>query len=198
MITEKGTVKTTVKHSEKLYSELNRNVRNVGIMCLVVGGLVVALGILLLGIDIYEGRYDTDSYIVIGLGAICLFLGIFYVIICKNAGKNALKMNRVQEVEFCDGYMMEWEYTDGELTSTNKVYYKWIVRFRETKNFLFLYNTRVTAVAVDKNGLPLNELNIIRSLLGRPTVVPTVQTPQSVSDAPPAEPFSDMTDNKEE
>lgn len=198
MITEKGTVKTAVKHSEKLYSELNRNVRIAGIICLVVGGLVMTLGILVLGIDIYEGKYETDSYIVIGLGAICLFLGLFYVLVCKNAAKTALKMNRVQEVEFCDGYLMEWEYTDGELTSTNKVYYKWIVKFRETKNFLFLYNSRVTAVAVDKNGLPLNELNIIRSLLGRPTVAPTAPTPQSVSDVPPAEPFSDMTENKDE
>ncbi len=167
MLTENGTVKTSVKQDEKLYNELNKNLRTVGVICLVAGAVILACGILIMGIDIYEGTEDSSTYIVFGLGAMFLALGIIYVLMCKNAAKAALKMTRVEDVEFFGDYFIVREYTDGEHTATNKVYYKWIVRFRETKNYLFMYNTRVTAVAVDKNSIPPSELNTIRTLLGR-------------------------------
>ena len=167
MITEKGTVKTSVKQDERMYGELNKNLYNVGIVSLVVGAIAFVCGVLVLGITISEQTEVSDALVILVLGVVLIFLGIFYMLLCKNAAKNALKMNRVEELEFFDGYLIEKEYTDGEHTSTNKVYYKWLVRIRETKNFLFLYNTRVTAAAVDKNSIPLEELNTIRSLLGR-------------------------------
>ena len=167
MITENGTVKTSVKHDEKLFEELNKNVRILGIICLVAGAIIFVCGVLVLGVNIYEGTNDSDSYVLLGLSAMFIFLGVFYILMCKNSAKAAVKMNRVEHLEFFEGYLIEKEYTDGEHTSTNKVYYKWLVRIRETKNYLFLYNTRVSAIAVDKNSLPPNELDTIRSLLGK-------------------------------
>lgn len=167
MITEKGTVKTSVKHDVKLYAELNKTVRNLGIVCLVAGAVIFVCAVLVLGINIYENTDETDGYITLGLSALCIFLGVFYILLCKNAAKAALKLNRVEELEFFGDYFIEREYTDGEHTATNKVYYKWLVKIRETKNFLFLYNTRVTAAAVDKNSLPPEELNTILAHLGR-------------------------------
>lgn len=183
MITENGTVKTSVKLDEKLCAELNKNVRNVGIISLVAGAIIFVCGVLVLGINIYEGTEEADSYVLLGLSALFIFLGVFYVLLCKNISKNTVKMNRVEHLEFFGDYLIEREYTDGEHTSTNKVYYKWLVRIRETKNYLFLYNTRATAVAVEKSSIPQSELDTIRSLLKK--------EPQAQANDP-------FTDNKEQ
>lgn len=165
MITENGTIKTSVKLDEKVCAELNKNVRNVGIISLIAGAVIFVCGVLVLCINIIEETSDADSYVLLGLSALFIALGVIYVMMCKNISKNAVKMNRVEHLEFFEGYLIEREYTDGEHTSTNKVYYKWLVRIRETKNYLFLYNTRATAVAVDKSSIPQSELNTIRALL---------------------------------
>ncbi|MCM1546505.1 MAG: YcxB family protein [Clostridiales bacterium] len=192
MITEKGTVKTSVKQDEKLYNELNKTLRNLGIVCIVAGAVILACAVIVLAINIWEGVDDADFYVYFIAGAVFLALGIFYVLLCKNAAKKALQIERVEETEFFGDYLIEKEYTDGEQTSANKVYYKWIVRIKETKNYLFLYNTRATCIAVDKNSLTPNELNTVRALLGRaPQIPPAPMAMQS--GVTPAEPFAEMT-----
>lgn len=205
MITEKGTVKTAIVHDENLYKELNKGMRNLGILYIVCGAIIFVLGCVLFGINAYEGTEDSDNKILVIAGLFFLALGIVFLVICRNTAKTALKLNRRQELEFFSDYLLEKGYTEGEHTSTNKIYYKWIVRIKETQNYLFLYNSRMTALAVDKKSLPLNELNTIRALLGRapqPAPAQSVQPAQNVqaeqSDDKPAEPFADMTDNKEE
>ncbi len=201
MLTERGTVKTSVKLDEKLYCELNKNLRTLGILYIVIGAVLTAVGVFVLGIAIYENEIvDYYDILIFVLGIVFIFIGIFFRLYYKNFNAAASKMNRIEEVEFFDGYFMEYEYTEGELTSTNKVYYKWIVKVRETKNYLFLYNTRVTAVAVDKNSLPLNEFNTVLSLLGRaPKTAPAqnIQTENAPAqnDVSPAEPFADLKQN---
>lgn len=204
MITEKGTVKTSVELNENLYNDLNKNLRNLGILYIVCGVIIFIFGLLLLGINVYEGTEDWSEYVMVVVGAVFVFLGVFFQLLYRNAIKAALKIKRVSEVEFFNGYLIEKEYTDGEHTASNKVYYNWIVRKRETKNYLFLYNTRVTAVAVDKNSLTPDELNTIRALLGKapqasPAPAKEVQNRDNpaASDAPPPEPFEETKDNSD-
>ncbi len=167
MITEKGTVKTSIVHDEKVYSELNKSMHNLGILYIVCGAIIFVLGLLLIGITALEGLEDSSNFILIVVGAVFVVLGIFFLIMCSKSAKTALQYKRTQELEFFGDYLLEKGYTDGEHTSTNKIYYKWIVRVKETANFIFLYNTRATALAVDKNSLPPEELNTIRSLVGK-------------------------------
>lgn len=214
MITEKGTVKTDIVHDENLYKELNKGMRNLGVLYIVCGAIIFVLGCVLFGINAYEGTEDADNKLLVIAGVFFLALGIIFLVICGTSARTALKLNRRQELEFFGDYLLEKGYTEGEHTSTNKIYYKWIVRIKETQNYLFLYNSRMTALAVDKKSLPLNELNTIRALLGRaPQSAPaqpaqnalSVQNVQSVQnenepvaqEVPPAEPFADMTDKKD-
>lgn len=200
MITEKGTVKTSIVHDENVYKELNKGMRNLGILYIVCGAIIFVLSCVLFGINAYEGTDDADNRIMLIAGLLFLVLGIVFLVICGRTAKTALKLKRVQELEFFGDYLLEKGYTDGEHTSTNKIYYKWIVRVKETQNYLFLYNTRMTALAVDKKSLPLNELNTIRSLLGRAPQPAPAENVQNVSapaatEVPPPDPF---TDNKDE
>lgn len=193
MITEKGTVKTSTVHDGKVYGELNRSMRNLGILYIVCGAIIFVLGSVLFGISAFEGTDDGDYMVLIVVGLVFVALGIFFLVLCGRTAKTALELKRMEEAEFFVDYLIVKGYTDGEHTSTNKIYYKWIVKVKETDNYLFLYNTRVTAIAVDKNSLPSEELNTIRSLLGK---APKPAPAQNVQDGgTPPDPF---TDNKEE
>lgn len=152
---------------EKLFSELNANLLKLSVLYIILGALITALGVLVLGVSVYEEEDATYGTVVLVLGVVLIFLAVFLRLYYKNFNRTAIKMNRVEDAEFFGDYLIEREYTEGEHTSTNKVYYKWLVKIRETKNYLFLYNSRVTAIAVEKNSIPPNELETIRSLLGK-------------------------------
>lgn len=195
MITEKGTIKTSVKIDGKVQDELNKTSRLLGLIYIVLGAVLTAGGLALCVWEVFNNSDDIWGTTVLVVGMILLFGGIFVLIVCDKAKKATCKFARVEEVEFFPDYLIERVYTDGEHTSTNKVYYKWLVKIKETQNFLFLYNTRVTAVAVDKN-VPPSELNTIRSLLkGVPQAAPA---PAPRETEMPAEPFADMTENKDD
>lgn len=174
MITEKGTVKTSVTIDGKVQGELNKTSRILGIIYIVLGAVLTADGLALCFWEAFNNSDDIFGTALLVVGLILLFGGIFVIIVCEKAKKTTCKFVRVEEVEFFSDYFIEREYTDGEHTSTNKVYYKWLVKIKETQNYLFLYNTRVTAVAVDKN-VPPDELNTIRGLLGRASQAPPAQ-----------------------
>lgn len=194
MITEKGTIKTSVKIDGKVQDELNKTSRLLGLIYIVLGAVLTAGGLALCVWEVFNNSDDIWGTTVLVVGMILLFGGIFVLIVCDKSKKATCKFARVEEVEFFPDYLIERVYTDGEHTSTNKVYYKWLVKIKETQNFLFLYNTRVTAVAVDKNVTP-SELNTIRSLLkGVPQAAPA---PAPRETEMPAEPFADMTENKD-
>lgn len=195
MITEKGTIKTSVKIDGKVQDELNKTSRLLGLIYIVLGAVLTAGGLALCVWEVFNNSDDIWGTTVLVVGMILLFGGIFVLIVCDKSKKATCKFARVEEVEFFPDYLIERVYTDGEHTSTNKVYYKWLVKIKETQNFLFLYNTRVTAVAVDKN-VPPSELNTIRSLLkGVPQAAPA---PAPRETEKPAEPFADMTENKDD
>lgn len=204
MITEKGTIKTSTPITEQVNKELNKRVFKLSIFYIVGGAIVLALGIF---VYVLSKAQDAYGSVLMLCGIICIACGIVVLSAVRSAKNLNLQHRKVDEAEFFRDHFMAYEYTDGELTTTSKIYYNRIFRIKETANYLFLYNTKATAVAVDKNSLPINELNTIRMLLGRPVAgaaqVPVqfpaqnVDTP-AAAEVPPEEPFTDMTDNKQE
>ncbi|MDE6791038.1 MAG: YcxB family protein [Clostridia bacterium] len=202
MITEKGTIKTSTPLTEQVHKELNKKPFVLSILYIVLGAIILALGFV-----VYLLTEDSYGIVLLACGTIILACGIIILVAVRSAKNLTLKRRKVDEAEFFRDHLMAYEYTDGELTTTSKIYYSWLIKIRETANYLFLYNTKATAVAVDKNSLPLNELSTIRMLLGRsaagaaqvPVQVPeqSVETP-TAAEVPPEEPFTDLKENKEE
>lgn len=173
MITEKGTVKATTVHNENLNKELNKPSKILGIVYTVTGAIMIFLYILLSVLSDEEiGVADKEAVafniFLMAAGAVLLVIGI--VLIGTYARINKLKgvETKSEENEFFTDYLINREYVNGEHISTAKVYYHRIVRVKETKSYIFIYNTRVTALSVDKTAIPANELTTIRSLLARP------------------------------
>lgn len=203
MITEKGTIKTSTPLTEQVTKELNKTVFKLSIFYIVGGAIVLALGIF---VYVLSKAQDAYGSILTVCGIIICACGIVVLAAVRSAKNLNLKYRKVDEAEFFRDHFMAYEYTNGELTTTSKIYYNRLIKIKETANYLFLYNTKATAIAVDKNSLPLNELNTIRMLLGRPVAgaaqapvqVPAQSVEAPAAEVPPEEPFKDMTENKEE
>lgn len=164
MITERGSIKVTTEHNDNLYKELNHNSLILAIIYTVLGGIMLLAGLILYILT----PENSLPLLWVACGTIMLILGITILISAKNINKLNGVDSKVEENEFFQGYFISREYVNGEHLSTAKIYYSRIVKVRETKSYIFIYNTRVTAVSVDKSKLTEQEINSIRSLMGRP------------------------------
>lgn len=183
MITEKGSIKVATEHNAEMNKELNKTTIIFGIAYAVLGGIMLLTSTLIYVIK----PLPELPFLWLILGTVLLIFGLTIVGSAKNINKLNGVNKKVEEAEFFSDYLINREYENGEHLVTAKVYYSRLVRVKETKNYIFLYNTRVTAVAVDKNKLTEQELNGIRSLLGHPVAVAAPVTPVAEQPAPQVE-----------
>ncbi len=170
MITETGTVKTAAEISTEVHKELNRTNFILSIVYTVCGAFLFIIGLVMAVMQIVmpdENESWTESYLFLVLGLILFVCGIFIIYLRSKAIKSAQKYKTVEENEFFRDYFISKQYVNGEHLVTAKVYYNRLVTFRETKNYLFLYNTRATATAVDKRTVTAEELNAIKNLISQ-------------------------------
>lgn len=186
MITEKGSVKTATAVNGELQKELTKVSKVLSLVYTVIGAVVLVLGILLfvIGEDEEDG---TLAYFMLIAGVFLLFLGVLMLILRNRQVKETAKVVKVEENEFFQDYLITKEYIDGEHISTAKVYYSRLVMLRETKNYIFLYNTRVTALSVDKRTITPDEAAAVRSLANEGIRKAAIKTQPAVPCAPRTE-----------
>jgi len=165
MITERGTVKTATRIDRRVNKELNGAAFKAGIVCIVLGGILVLISLVCTVIDfVFIGEGD-DLLLCLYLGILVLAIGVTSVLTHNKNLQFMEKVARVQEYEFFQTYLITREFCNGEQVSVVKTYYSMLANIKETRSFLFLYNTRVTAYAVDKSTLTPEEYNTIYALV---------------------------------
>ncbi len=196
MITERGAVKVKTVMNDDVQKELNKTNFTLSIVYIVVGSiLILAFIIGYVLSDIIEYSPLTSGFF-LTLGVFMLFFGIIINVGCKKNLNVLRQKQQVEEMEFYGDYLICREYEYGEQVSVNKLYYGRVVRIKETKSFIFIYNTNVTALAVDKRTVDFNELTAIRSLLQKVgKVAPVVTNAAPVASAPAMTPPPDPFDN---
>jgi len=170
MITEKGTVKTAAEINAEVQKEMNKTNFILSIVYTVCGAVLFIIGLVFIVMDMVstvEQEDMAEGYLFFVLGVILFVCGIIVIVARNKAIKSADMHKTVEENEFFRDHFMSRQYVDGEHLVTAKVYYDRLVTFRETKNYVFLYNTRATATAVDKRKLTAEELMAIRDLVRR-------------------------------
>lgn len=183
MITEKGSVKTAAAVNGELQKELTKATYILSLVYIVLGAVVLVLGILLYVIG-EDGEDSALAYFLLIAGVFFLLLGIVMLIMRNRQIKDTAKVVKVEENEFFQDYLITKEYVDGEHLSTAKVYYSRLVMLRETKNYIFLYNTRVTALSVDKRTITPDEAAVVRSLANEGIRKAALKTQSAVLCAP--------------
>lgn len=188
MITEKGTIKVRTVMNDEVHRELNHANYVLSIIYLVLGS-VLLFGYIVLSTLFDESPLFGDYFVMCILGAVLLVTGILVFIGQKKNLALMRSRQQVEEHEFFSDHIICREYEFGEQVSVNKLYYGRIVRKKETKSFIFLYNTNVTALAIDKRTIDFNELSAIRSLLAK-VGSPACMGPQSVNYNQPVAPVA--------
>ncbi len=195
MVTEKGTIKVSAKIDENVQKEFNGNLLTMGILYTVIGGILLALGFVLYVVYVAMDGESSIGLLPLFLGAVFLCLGIIMLVARSKALKGVHRFENVQEVEFFSDHLIARKYTNGEHVASEKLYYGWLVNVRETQTYIFLCDTKTTAIVVDKRVMQPNELNTVKSLLGRGAaqiVQPQPVQPQQVVESEPTDPFADF------
>lgn len=170
MITERGTIVVRTPVTVQVQGELNKGTKVIGILSTVLGGIFAFIFLIVL----IAARFSFPLFM---LGAVLLACGIVILVHTSNLNKAMAARSVVDEVEFFRDYCILREFTNGEHTATNKIYYSRVAKKRETANYIFIYNTAVTAVAVGKRDVNPNELNAIRKLIGMAVIGATYSVP---------------------
>lgn len=184
MITENGNIKTRTAITAQVQKELNNKALLIGIIYLVLGALLAVVYAVLVAVNAIE---SSELHILLFGAVLLLALGIIILFSTRAVAVSSEHLLKEIEAEFFQGFLISREYVCGELTAVSKVYYGRIVKTRESRNYLFIYSTAVTAIVVAKSDVTESELNVIRGLLANPAASGGTQGGYA---AMPADPFS--------
>ncbi len=150
-------MKYTCEINEEVQIELTKSAKRNSIIAIVAG--IVGL-IAYVGLSMWKELFVFE--VLLWVSAIVFALGLVCLLTINKIVKQAGKSNIVGEYELEETSMMITAIKDGEQISTAKVYYKDIVKVRETQNYLFLYTTKQIAYPVPKSKLTPEEFSMIK------------------------------------
>ena len=152
------TVKTEL--NSEVQTELSRPVYITSLIMLIIGSVGLVAYIVLGTI------FDNTALDYMLAFAVPFGFGLVFLITVKKMSKNIEKIKQTNEYTFEQDYMSVTTYRFEENEGSIKVYYRDLVKSRETKKYIFMYINKVSALAVDKTLLTEDELIILKSLLG--------------------------------
>ena len=152
------TAKTGI--NKEIPKELSRPVYIVSIVALVIG-IVGMVAYVVLGTI-----FDNPEIEYMLAFSFPFAFGLVLLITINKLCNNADKIPQYNQYTFEEEYFMATTYRCGENVGTVKLYYKDLAKSRESKNYIFMYLNKYSAVAVAKDQLNSDELILLRSFLG--------------------------------
>lgn len=154
-------IETNVKVDYSLQKELNGKSKLVSLIMLIVGiaGLIVyvLLGAILPGEPKWVELFLVFA-IPFGVGLVCL-------VTINITNKKSLEGDRELKLAFSEDSYMVSEVKNGEKIAEVKVYYKDVLKTRETKNYFFIYQNLTIAYPIKKSDVSSDDLNKIKNLI---------------------------------
>lgn len=102
-----------------------------------------------------------------------LVLGLIMLFSIGKTNGAIKKVNIINEYEFNEDHIIISTIRSNEKVGTVKFYYKDFVKVKETKDYIYLYQNKMSAFPVDKNGLTETDLIILRGILRAYNLVKT-------------------------
>lgn len=159
MLTDKGAIRIESPYDKKMYLRINlKNIISSSIFLLIgVGGLIASV--------VYGAVSGVWDGFLIGGFAIIAGLSIFLLVVVALSVNRGIKLNKLAQADMYLDYMLVAEYSDGEKTSEEKVYYNTLYKRQETKDFFLAYISRTAVHPLSKAELTKEEINTVRKLL---------------------------------
>ncbi len=155
-------MKSVITMNENVQKELNFNSWLLSLIFLIVGSVGLAVYLVL-------GTIGIENYLIemlLLISAILFGFGLVFLIHINKTNKTNPNLGIVVEYEFFNDYMTYRTLKNGEERETGKFLYKDSVKIKETKSYIFLYQTKVSAFPIQKDTLSEVDLKILRDYLG--------------------------------
>lgn len=149
--------KCAVEIDEKLQKEANEKVWLISLTSTIIGAVGIILYIIL-------SIFFKSIWLILLLCvmAFAFGFGVIYMLVINRINKKSVSKESIDELEIYEEYVNLNTIKNGEIIVTLKTYYKDLFRIRETKNFLFLYINRSSALAVPKQSFTEEEYSTIK------------------------------------
>lgn len=139
----------------KMQKEINAKTSLFSLVFTIISSIGLIVYIFLPNENYYTELLLWSSSIIFGF-SIVLYINL------KRINKKTSKNNFINEVELNEDHLVSKSTQNGELISTIKVYYKDLLKIRETTNYLVLYVNKVSAVPIPKQDFSSEELSTIK------------------------------------
>lgn len=153
----------------KLQRELNERNWLISLISLIVGS--IGLGVYIVIATFYENYFLE---LMLWVCAFAFGYGLVFLILIKKINKKAAQRNITISLEINEDLVIENDLKEGEVISTNKVYYKDLMKVRETENYLILYVNKASAVPILKSAFTPEELSTIKLWINGAKIKKTV------------------------
>ncbi len=149
-------MKATFEMNPQMRKEMEKTIRVLWTVFMCLGGLILvlyAVGDLVYKSQTHEGSSPYKALLYYGV--FMLVMGLIMNILMNKMNKKNDKINEntVANYEFFEEYFTVEDIKNGEVTANQKVYYKDLIKFKETKSYLFLYPMTVTAYPIEKSAV---------------------------------------------
>lgn len=149
--------KCSVKIDENLQSEINKKASNVCLVLTIIGSVGLIMYIIL-G-TIFDSKW---LYVLLWVMAILFGFGLTYMISIKKVNKKAASNGWINEIEIYEECANITSIKNNETMSTMKLYYRDVLKTRETENYFIIYINKLSAITIPKKSFTHEELSTIK------------------------------------
>lgn len=140
--------------------ELNRKNMISWIFVLLIGIGVTGYGIVSTLFSLLESFYNS---LLIVIGLLFITFSLICIIIIIKIGKEQNDSDIELVYDFCKQYVILKRVKNDEVLEQEKIIYKYIIKTRRTKNYIYIYKTDKTVVPFCINGVKESDLKIINN-----------------------------------
>ena len=149
--------KCSVKIDENLQKEINRKMWIYSLILTIIG---------LVGLCVYvvlSVKYDNAwTETLLWVMAFSFGFGISFIVSIKKTNKKVSMNNYTDNLEINEEYIFATTTKNEDVISTIKIYYKDLIKIKETERFLVLYVTKINALIIPKNSFNPEEISTIK------------------------------------
>lgn len=149
--------KCSVKIDENLQKEINQKMWVTSLILTIVGSIGLCVYIIL-------GTFFENIFLELFLWCVAFMFGfgLVFLITINKTNKKASGLNITDEFEINEEFVNLTTMKNNGVISTAKIYYKDIIKIRETENYLVLYLNKASALTIPKKSFSEEDYSTVK------------------------------------
>jgi len=148
------------KLDENVNKELNRKNMLSWLIVLLIGIGVTAFGVIATLFSLLESFYCSLMMVI---GMLFITFSLICIIIILKMGKEQKNSNIELVYDFLKKYVILKRMENGTEIESEKIYYKFIIKTRKTKNYIYIYRSDKTVIPFCIRDVNLEDLKTIEN-----------------------------------